>query len=367
MSVIDGTPESQPILVRGNPDAPGDAVPRGFPGVLTAVVPGAASPTASGRLELAQWLSRPDHPLTARVLVNRVWQGHFGRGIVATTDNFGRLGEKPSHPELLNWLASVFTAEAQRPQRKPGEIEGLGWSVKRLHRLIMLSDTYQQGSQVLSASSASLRLNKDPQVIESENRLLWHMHRRRLSAEEMRDAMLAANGTLDFRAGGSMLDLPNMERVTTDMSVDLAAKSYGQPRRSVYLPVIRNSLFEMLELFDFTDPSSVTTRRNETIVAPQALYLLNNPLVIQASKDFAEGLLQRAEAGDRALIQSAVWRAFGRAARPDELTSGVEYLSSYAAALRTKEPDLAAGLARRKAWESYSQALFCSSEFSYID
>ena len=245
---------------------------------------------------------------------------------------------------------------------------GLGWSVKALHRLIMLSDTYQQTSVVPSGQvMGSKSKSKGGLEADPDNRLLWRMHRRHLSAEEMRDAMLAANGTLDVKMGGSLLDLPNMERVTTDMSVDLAAKSYGQPRRSVYLPVIRNSLFEMLELFDFTDPSSVTTRRNETIVAPQALYLLNSPTVIQASREFAEGLLQWAETDDKALIQSAIWRAFGRAPRPAEVTAGVEYLSSYAEALRLKEPDLAAGAARRKAWESYCQALFCSSEFSYID
>ncbi len=363
MAVTDGKPETQQLLVRGNPDAPGEAAPRGFPGVLTAEVPGVASTTASGRLELARWLTRPDHPLTARVLVNRVWQGHFGRGIVGTTDNFGRIGERPSHPELLNWLASVFTAETQGTQRKPGESEGLDWSLKRLHRLIMLSETYQQTSVVEAYKSKS----KSGFEIDPENRLLWHMHRRHLSAEELRDSMLAANGTLDVKVGGSMLDLPNMERVTTDMSVDFAAKSYGLPRRSVYLPVIRNSLFEMMELFDFTDPSSVTTRRNETIVAPQALYLLNNPLVIQASKDFAKELIDNTEADDKSVVGLAIWRAYGRAPRVGETDSGMVYLSTYATAVRAKEPDVSGAVARRRAWESYCQALLCSSEFSYID
>ena len=164
----------------------------------------------SGRLKLAEWLTQPDHPLTARVLVNRVWQAHFGEGLVRSPDNFGRLGEKPTHPELLDWLATEFVEH--------------GWSIKSLHRLILNSAVWQQTTD----------FNEVANTIDPENRLLWRMNRRRLEAEAIRDSLLAIGGDLDTTMGGTLLPTENRKYVTSTANINIDV--YEAPRRTVYLP-----------------------------------------------------------------------------------------------------------------------------------
>jgi hypothetical protein len=195
--------------------------------------------------------------------------------------------------------------------------------------------------------------------VDADNRLLWRQNRLRLTAEEQRDAMLAIAGTLDLTMGGTLLTIPNKERVTNDGSSDLAAGSYDSKRRTIYLPVIRNSLFEMLELFDFVDPSAVTAQRSETIASPQALFMLNHPLMRQAAADFAGSLLKR-PGPDRARVSEAYARVFTRPPTEAEAAAALRYLDRYAAALKSDPA------ARAKAWQSLCQALFCANEFLYV-
>ena len=198
----------------------------------------------SGRRELADWLTRPDNPLTARVFVNRLWRWHFGRGLVVSTDNFGQLGRRPSHPRLLDFLAA--------------ELVRGNWSIKRLHRLIVLSATYRMQS----------RPRKDAMAVDPENRLWWRSPLRRLEAEALRDAMLAVAGQLDPQMGGSLLHVKNRGYFFDHTSKD--ATTYGSNRRALYLPVIRNHVYDLFELFDFPDPGTVNGNRADSTIAPSA-------------------------------------------------------------------------------------------------
>jgi hypothetical protein len=239
MAVVDAPKiEDVKVHIRGNTLTLGDVAPRGFPVILTKTC--AADPSApvtekeSGRLALAKWLARPQHPLTARVAVNRIWQHLFGEGLVRTPDNWGVRGEKPTHPELLDYLASAFVNED-------------GWSQKKMIRRLMLTAAYQQA---VTSPIAAKAFPLDP-----ENRLFWKMNRRRLEAEPLRDAVLAVSGTLDKTMGGSLLATGDAAYVTNDQSRDQA--QYAAPRRSLYLPVIRNSIYDLFQSFDFGDGATV--------------------------------------------------------------------------------------------------------------
>ncbi|MGD9856804.1 MAG: DUF1549 domain-containing protein, partial [Planctomycetaceae bacterium] len=244
MAVAEGTPQNVPVHIRGSHVTLGETVPRRFPQILAGVDSAAIGDDRSGRLELARWMTEPDHPLTSRVMVNRLWQWHFGDGLVRTPDNFGRLGERPTHPELLDWLAVRFVES--------------GWSIKAMHRLLMLSSTYQMSTQY-DAGAAT----QDP-----ENRLWWRRNRRRLEAEAIRDAILAASGNLDLTMGGSLLPTENRKYVTSTANVDPV--TYQSNRRSLYLPVVRSAVYDVLQAFDFADPSVLSGQRRSTTVAPQA-------------------------------------------------------------------------------------------------
>jgi len=341
MAVTEDAAVDLPVHLRGDHNKLGATVPRGLPVLLA----GDRQPTfpsnTSGRLELAEWITRPEHPLTARVAVNRGWQGHFGKGLVATSDNFGKLGDRPSHPELLDWLAQRFIEQ--------------GWSLKQLHRDLMLSATYQQQSSIANPQSS---INLDP-----DNRLLWRQHRQRLNAEQLRDSLLALSGTLDVTMGGTLLTTPNFGYVTNDQSGNQGR--YDMKRRSVYLPVVRNALFELFQVYDFVDPSVVSTARAETTVAPQALFMLNNHLVRDSARDLAARLLALPGSEDHARIQAAYARVFGRPATPKELARATRFLADYTAAATNDK--LPADTARRTAWETLTQTLFCANEFIYVD
>jgi len=334
MAVQDGKVEDLKVHVRGSYKNLGETAPRGF----LSVVAGEKQPVPaerSGRLELADWIASEKNPLTSRVLVNRVWLHHFGRGIVGTPDNFGRLGERPTHPELLDYLSRRL-------------VDG-GWSLKKLHRLIMLSATYQMSSDPSAVAAA----------VDPENRLLWRMNRNRLEAEAIRDAILVSSGQLDGKPGGTMLT-----RVS-----GLAGKEFGvdynSNRRSVYLPVVRGVVYDMFLVFDFADPHVVNGRRDTTTVAPQALLMMNSPYLVEQSGKFADLLLALPTADDAQRVETAYQRALNRQAKTDERDRAMAFLSDYEAALAPtiEDPEKR----RRAAWSSFCQALYASSEFRYVD
>jgi hypothetical protein len=305
----------------------------------------------SGRLELARWIASKDNPLTARVMVNRIWQHHFGVGLVATSDNFGSRGERPSHPELLDWLAAEFVKS--------------GWSVKAMHRLVLLSATYQ-----MTTAQSEMGLRLDP-----NNRLLWRMPLRRLDAEAMRDAMLACSGRLDLTPGGSESgeflfgraevidknrDFFRPNQVKADDPVYTESR-----KRSVYLPVVRNAVPDVLALFDGADPNGVTAVRNDTTVPSQALFLLNHPFVREQAKHFAERLLADPRVSDRDRIVLGYRLALGRLPSSTEVDDVMAFLEAYQAkgVARGKQPEEA----RLAAWQSFCQTLLVRNEFLYLD
>jgi hypothetical protein len=316
-----------PLHQRGDYHRLGDAVPRGVPAVIAGTQPVRVT-DGSGRLELAKWIASPANPLTARVMVNRIWQHHFGEGLVRTANNFGKLGTPPTHPELLDWLAAEFIKS--------------GWSVKAMHRLMLNSAAYQQAASVQSsvisnqskrippgtASKSAAPLN----TVSLNTDYCSPFPRRRLSAEEFRDALLFTAGTLDLQAGGPPVR-------------ELAA-----PRRTLYVSTVRSDRTTFQMLFDGADPTSIVERRNESTVAPQALWVMNHPFP-QAQ---AQALARRA-----------------RATAPD-LTGRVRWLHAalYAREPHARELDLARRILAADddaAWHGYAQVLLSANEFLYLD
>jgi hypothetical protein len=330
MAVADkGVVDGIPIHIRGSYRNLGAKVDRGFPEVMNP--PGndpIFSATSSGRLEFARWIASSSHPLTARVIVNRVWRWHFGVGLVSTTENFGVLGAPPSHPELLDYLARWFVES--------------GWSLKALHRLILSSSTYQMASQ---HSDAQRAMSIDP-----ENRLLWRFEMQRLSAEQLRDSILFTSDMLDLRLGGKSVPLRNRQFVFDHTSIDHT--KYESHRRTVYLPIIRNHLFTLFEQFDFPDPTMPIGDRQTTTVSPQMLLLMNAPWVLESASHLAQS--SSAIASDP--TQRAQWlinKIFGRRATQTELQRIVEYVGIGATDEQLR-------------WELVSQNLLISSESIYV-
>jgi len=294
------------IHIRGRYDRLGEMAPRGVPTFLKITRPEIKE--GSGRRQLAEWLVDPQNPLVARVMVNRVWQHHFGRPLAGTPNNFGKLGEPPTHPELLDWLARQFIEQ--------------GWSVKRLHQLILSSEAYKRTSR---AGEALARIDPD-------NLLLARQARARLSAEELRDSILAASGGLDLQAGGRSIR-------------DLMSR-----RRTLYVTTIRSERSSYQALFDGADPTGIVDRRGESTVAPQALWLLNHPLVNQEAERLAGKIAAETQdvAGGVALLYERVLQR-----RPEAWE--VEALSAR----------LADGGA--ESWRALCQVLLCSNELMYVD
>ncbi|MCA1962675.1 MAG: PSD1 and planctomycete cytochrome C domain-containing protein [Prosthecobacter sp.] len=339
MGVADAAtiPRSMPIHIRGSHLTLGREVPRGFPEVMRTSLTQPIFPTRqSGRLELARWLASSEHPLTARVMVNRLWRWHFGKGIVASTDNFGTLGDRPSHPELLDWLARTFMES--------------GWSIKDMHRLIMRSSTYQMASSHPNSSGTATSA-RHPAQVDPENRLLWRFHLQRLEAEQIRDALLHVSGTLHREIGGKTIPLRNREFVFNHTSRDHT--TYESPRRALYLPIIRNHLYDMLEQFDYPDPTMPTGSRNTTTVAPQALIMLNAPVVMDAAAALARRLAAELPKGDTtARLHRAYVLAYGRQPTTRELERATQLLES--------SPD------RQSAWQLLCHSLLAANEFIYL-
>ena len=326
-------PSDLRVHVGGDNRRLGEVVSRGFPRVLLRKdQPAVKIPQAtSGRLELARWLTRVDHPLAVRVMVNRVWQWHFGEGLVRTPDNFGQLGEEPSHPRLLDHLAQTFIRD--------------GWSLKRLHSRILLSAVYRQ-------ASAS---REGPMQVDADNRWLWRMSRRRLEAEPFRDAMLAVSGGLDSRMYGTLQSWKPREFSVDDANKETA--NFKTRRRSLYLPVVRTTLHQMMELFDVGDPNSITSRRANTTVPHQALFLLNNPFVRQRSRGLAERVMAWSD-DEEQQVERAWWLVLSRPPSTSEMSRARQFLAG------TRQSESADG---RQAWTSLAWALFSLNEMLYVD
>jgi Protein of unknown function (DUF1549)/Protein of unknown function (DUF1553) len=305
------------VSVRGNPSTPGEVAPRRFLHAVAGENP-AKFTKGSGRLELAECIADKNNPLTARVFVNRVWAWHFGRGLVNTPSNFGRLGDRPTHPELLDYLAARF-------------IES-GWSLKALQREIMISATYRLGGEP-SVKNES---------IDADNVWLWHASRRRLDVESWRDAMLAVSGKLDEKFGGPTFEL-----------------SGNTTRRSVYAKVSRHNLDGLLRLFDFPEANLTCERRTETTVPQQQLFVLNSPFAIEIAKALASRVHK--EASDEAGRLSRLFQlCFGREPVPAEREVALSFLKADDAAEEKQKVKLSR-------WERLCQAVLGGNEFMYVD
>jgi hypothetical protein len=307
------------IRIRGEAEKLGPVVPRGFLTIVEIAELPKVNSTQSGRLELAQWLTSEKNPMISRVLANRVWQHLFGEGIVRSVDKFGVTGDVPSHPELLDHLAARFVRD--------------GWSVKKLVRAVVLSRAYQ-----LSSDATDANVSVDP-----ANRLVWRHSPRRLEAEEIRDAMLSASGKLNLsRPEASpakdlrVVELPNNGPIARK----IAEEGRASLHRSIYLPLLRGLTPVSLEVFDFAEQGMVTGSRDNTTVATQALYLLNDPFVRRQSLTLAEQLLARAELDDAARVELAYRLVVGRSATTPEIERAKGYLADYEAtvAAETQAP-----------------------------
>ncbi|MDB5173698.1 MAG: Protein of unknown function (DUF1553)/Protein of unknown function (DUF1549)/Planctomycete, partial [Phycisphaerales bacterium] len=276
--------------------------------------------SGSGRVELARWLASPENPQTARVMVNRLWQHHFGEGIVRTPNNYGKLGQPPTHPELLDWLAREFVAK--------------GWSIKAMHREMMLSSAYQQSSLPDSAT-----FKADP-----EDLLLGWMKRRRLEAEALRDSLLAHAGTLDETAGGP------------------SVRDFNAPRRTLYITTIRSNRNDYRTLFDAADPTAIVDQRTYSTVAPQALFLMNDPFALAQTKALTERVLKQGPPDDRGKIDWLYRRLYSRAPRDKEIEIAAAMLEEAQTPQGEKPP-----LSKDAAWEAYCQVLVCANEFVYVE
>ena len=348
-------PEDGRINIRGNPHALGDEVPRGFLTIASTKPPvrlaerrdfKGSITRSSGRLELGDWLTDPDNPLTARVMVNRIWHHLFGAGLVRTVDNFGRRGEAPSHPAVLDHLAARFVEN--------------GWSVKSMIREMVLTRTYQQPSGH----------NPVAAEVDAENRLLWRANRRRLDAEAYRDSLLAISGALDGTRGGPSLPLDAPDSLTHafpyGLNLEVLLRGPASNRRTVYAPTLRKSQVEeldVLNLFDFPDPNQVTGARAATTVPTQSLYLMNSPFLREQSRLAAQRLLGENGMDDQQRIGHFIMRTLNRPATEEEVSHARDFVQSFQAEL--------AGLAeppddpRLEAWTRYCQAVFVSNEFLF--
>ncbi len=330
MTSRDWQPADSPIHLRGNHKTPGRLAPRQF---LQVVAGTAQEPVrdGSGRLELARWVASQDNPLTPRVMANRVWHHHFGTGIVASTDNFGRMGQAPSHPELLDFLA--------------GHLVDSGWSVKALHREIVHSSAYRATSEPPSGAPA----------VDPSNRLLSHFPVRRLEAEAIRDSVLAVSGSIDLAVGGPGI-APHISVYQDGRGKPRSGPLDGLGRRSVYLQVRRNFLPPLFLAFDYPLPISTEGRRGVSAVASQALLMLNNEFVNEQARLWADRSL-RAEAAPDERIRNMYLTAFGRPPADSETGDILAFIS---------DRERAHGGDHRRAWADLAHALFNTAEFLFV-
>jgi len=366
-------PADAPILIRGQAEAPGQVVPRRFLEVLS----GSNRPAfkkGSGRLELANSIASKTNPLTARVMVNRIWQHHFGDGFVSTPDDLGNQSPPPSHPELLDWLANRFMAD--------------GWSMKKLHKLILLSATWQQSSR------------NNPQFAEKDpfNRLLWRANVRRLEFEPLRDSVLSIGGGLDLTVGGRPVDLSAGVRAPQGRGGRggaVANQLSRAPRRTVYGYVDRANPEEVLTIFDFATPTAPTGKRYETTVPQQALFLMNSPLVIEQVRNVVNRDAFQDAGSDEERIRILYELFFQRPPTPEEVRLGEEFVRTHRAEAPPRAEPVSARGARGASpgaagqrggrgqgrgsgagpavrlpltgWQEYGHALLLTNEFAFVN
>lgn len=327
------------VHIRGNPHALGEEVQPGFPAIFggaDAVIEDVAGKSSGRRLALARWIASPENPRTARVMVNRVWQHHFGRGLSPTPSDFGYLGEGVTHPELLDWLAQEFIRQ--------------GWSLKAMHRLILSSNSYQMSSRAEPPAGG----------LDAGNSLLWRARPRRLTAEEVRDSMLMAAGVLNRKMFGPSVYIPLPEEVIATSSTK--GKKWGESspedarRRSVYVKVKRSLIPPEFSNFDSADTDSPCPVRFTTTVPTQALGQLNSDHVSRKAEALVERMADLVD--DEAKVRQAFEWVLSREATADEVTRSLDFLKSQREEF---------GMSVDKAWHRYAVAMFNLNEFLYLD
>jgi hypothetical protein len=323
------------ICIRGVHKNLGPKVPRGFLQVASSESTPVIGASESGRRELADWIASTDNPLTARVIVNRVWYHLIGEGIVRSVDNFGQLGDRPTHPELLDRLAFDFVND--------------GWSIKRLVSRIALSHVYAMSSEHRESAWQA-----DP-----ENQLLWRAHRRRLPAEAIRDSLLSISGQLDTSPGQSPVRGRGTLVTNNSANEDTFKRSETQ-QRSMYLPIIRSQLPSILTVFDFANPDMSTGKRNVTNVPAQALLLMNSPFVMKCCQQIAADLLADETLSDDDRVRQIYEKILSRVPNDQESQRMLAYI-----AMRSTADDKAE--ARAKPWAELVQVLFASTEFCLLN
>lgn len=337
--------EDCPVHIRGQTRNLGAKVPRGFLSAFRVPLDESLPQDQSGRVQLAHWLVSRDNPLTARVLANRIWLWLMGEGLVRTPDNFGSTGEKPTHPELLDHLAS--------------ELIGSGWDLKHLVRLIVNSRTYRMSSHISDSTGGAVK--PGPQSTDPDNRLYWRANRKRLDAEQVRDTLLTISGALDTRVGGSVIN----DARAVDSNDNKAANieysyQFTDSRRSLYTPAFRNVRHPLFEVFDFADINGPAGKRNASTVATQELFLLNHPFVIEQARLAAGRLLARPNLADESRIGLLYQAAVGRPPSPGELKHALSFLDASVSGNATPEET-------RDVWARLLQAIVASPDFRFLD
>jgi len=331
-AVSEDAPVQQKVMLRGDFNNPGEDAPRAVPAILTRIAPTPASFNGSGRAEVADWLTRPENPLVARVMINRAWMWHFGEGIVSTPDNFGKMGARPSNPELLDYLATQFVAN--------------GWSLKKMHRLMMLSNTYQ-----MAADTDAKTMAADPEDV-----LLSRFSRQRLDIEEIRDGMLAIDGSLDLTMHGTLQKGFGTDKENSSDRLSMNPELIR--RRTVYLPLRRANLPTLLNLFDFGDATTVNGKRAMTNVSPQALFMMNSEFVTERARNIAKAVVEDATLSERARVERIYLRTLDRKPAPAEIDGAFTYMD------RIKQKFGGGDL---DAWQSFCHILLTSNEFIYVE
>ncbi|HEU0174314.1 MAG TPA: PSD1 and planctomycete cytochrome C domain-containing protein [Blastocatellia bacterium] len=349
-AVVEGLPANARIHRRGDPKSLGDEVPRGF---LTILSPGGARQIpkdhrGSGREFLAGWIADAKNPLTARVMVNRIWAYHFGKGIVQTPNDFGARGHAPTHPELLDWLASRF-------------IEG-GWSIKKMHRMIMLSHAYRLASDAVETGRLAREAVRRNSALDVNDDFLWRFNRRRLEAEEIRDSILAVSGSLDRTMGGEHPFPPEPTWRFSQHEQFFAV--YETNRRSVYLMQQRLKKHPFFEIFDGADTNATTDSRAQSVTPVQALFLMNSPFMHDQSNHFAVRIGMAYDTL-RERIDYAFRLAYGRAPRLEEIREAQQFLRR--TRLELQAANTPVDQLNQKALASYLRVVMSSNEFLYLD
>ena len=371
----DGKPRQSRVWLRGDFRRPGQLVTYSFPRVLAPSDELSHVPPKHARAELARWLTRGDHPLVARVIVNRIWQWHFGKGLAANPSDFGVMGAEPTHPQLLDWLARRFVAD--------------GWSFKSMHRLIVTSRAYRLAAAAFDTewsadqTAAAREIWNRSQAADPTNALLWHRSRRRLEGEAIRDAMLAACEKLSPRTGGPGIRPPLALEVTRTLlknQWNVSPDEQDHRRRGIYLFVRRNLRYPMFDVFDRPDTNASCAMRHESTTATQSLTQFNSELSLQCARWLAGAIQERGTStdADAHAIEQAYLRVFNRPADGEEIQLGRKFLSRQAERLRNEGraiDSLALPLDSRQpddpfaaaALVDFCLALFNANEFLYLD